>query len=86
MLTYFSRGFLPCLTDDREKLSNSSILERKVNSSIACLCYDVPSEIATITIYILAFSEELDYDCIRSLLDKLRTTLSVSAAPLLDFS
>jgi serine/threonine protein kinase len=88
MLVYFLRGFLPWLTDDHEKLSNSSLLERKANASIECLCYEVPSEIATMVVYSrsLAFSEEPDYHYIRSLLHKLRATLPVSAAPLLDFS
>jgi serine/threonine protein kinase len=88
MLIYFLRGCLPWLTDDHEKLSTSSILERKANTSIECLCRGVPSEIASMVIYSrsLAFSEEPDYHYIHSLFDNLRATVPTSAVDSLDFT
>ncbi|KAG1844221.1 CK1/CK1/CK1-D protein kinase [Suillus subalutaceus] len=63
MLIYFLQGSLPC----------SSILERKVNTTIEDLCRGIPVEFATMLIYTrsLAFSEEPDYNHLRSLLHTL---------------
>ena len=87
-LIYLLRGSLPWLTSDHEKLSSTSILERKATTSVECLCRGVPSEIATMVIYSrgLAFSEEPDYDYIRSLFHTIRATLPASAACSLDLS
>jgi serine/threonine protein kinase len=87
-LIYFFRGSLPWLTGDHEKLSSDSILERKATTSVHCLCRGVPSEIATMIVYSrgLAFSEEPDYDYIRSLLHTIRATLPASAACSQDLS
>ncbi|KAG1817372.1 kinase-like protein [Suillus variegatus] len=70
MLIYCLQGSLPWLTSDQEKLSSSSILERKVNTTIEVLCHGIPVEFATILIYTraLAFSEDPDYNHICSLL------------------
>ncbi|KAG1888299.1 kinase-like domain-containing protein, partial [Suillus subluteus] len=38
MLIYLLRGSLPWLTSDHEKLSSSSVLEHKVNTTIEVLC------------------------------------------------
>ncbi|KAG1870465.1 kinase-like domain-containing protein [Suillus tomentosus] len=76
MLIYFIRGTLPWLTSSHEKLSSSDILERKVDTTIAVLCDGVPSEFANLLVYSrsLSFSEDPDYDYLRSLLHGLRTT------------
>ncbi|KAG1852330.1 hypothetical protein C8R48DRAFT_749820 [Suillus tomentosus] len=68
MLIYFICGSLPWLTSDYEKLSSSSILARKVDTTIEVLCLGIPSEITTMLIYSrnLAFSEDPDYDYLRS--------------------
>ncbi|KAG1842469.1 casein kinase I isoform delta [Suillus tomentosus] len=73
MLIYFLRGSLPWLTSDHEKLSNSSILERKANTTIEVLCRGIPVEFATMLIYTrsLAFSEDPDYDHLHSLLQEI---------------
>ncbi|KAG1862914.1 kinase-like domain-containing protein, partial [Suillus tomentosus] len=70
MLIYFLQGSLPWLTSDQEKLSSSSILERKVNTTIEDLCRGIPVKFATMLIYTrsLAFSEDPDYNHLRSLL------------------
>ncbi|KAG1829282.1 casein kinase I delta [Suillus variegatus] len=49
---------------DHEKLSNSSILERKANTTIEVLCHGIPVEFVTMLIYTrsLTFSEDPDYD------------------------
>ncbi|KAG0692914.1 kinase-like domain-containing protein [Suillus ampliporus] len=75
MLIYFLHGCLPWLTDDHEKLSSSAILECKVNTSIEVLCHGVPAQITTVLVYscCLAFSEDPDYEHIRSLLHDLRS-------------
>ncbi|KAG0694152.1 casein kinase I isoform delta-like protein [Suillus ampliporus] len=64
MLIYFLRGSLPWFTSDHEKLPSSSILARKVDTTIEVLCLGIPSEITTMLIYLcnLAFSEDPDYD------------------------
>ncbi|KAG1844790.1 kinase-like domain-containing protein [Suillus subluteus] len=87
MLIYLLHGSLPWLTSD-EKLSSSSILERKVNTTIEDLCYGIPVEFASILIYTrsLAFSEDPDYGHLRSLLHGLQATLSPPAMGSLDFS
>ncbi|KAG0698345.1 casein kinase I isoform delta [Suillus ampliporus] len=61
MLIYFLHGSLPWLTSDHEKLSNSSMLECKVNTTV---------EFASLLIYTrsLAFLEDPDYDYLHSLL------------------
>ncbi|KAG1797306.1 kinase-like domain-containing protein [Suillus plorans] len=76
MLIYFMRGTLPWLTSSHEKLSSSDILERKVDTTITVLCDGVPSEFANLLVYSrsLSFSEDPDYDYLRSLLHGLRTT------------
>ncbi|KAG2119732.1 kinase-like protein [Suillus discolor] len=70
MLIYCLQGSLPWLTSNQEKLSSSSILERKVNTTIEVLCHRIPVEFAGILIYMcaLAFSEDPDYNHICSLL------------------
>ncbi|KAG1791761.1 casein kinase I isoform delta [Suillus plorans] len=77
MLIYFLQGSLPWLTSDEEKLSSSSILERKVDTTIENLYRGIPVEFATILIYTrsLAFSEGPDYNHLHSLL---RVLCSVS--------
>ncbi|KAG1884017.1 casein kinase 1 [Suillus subluteus] len=88
MLIYFLQGSLPWLTSDQEKLSSSSILERKVNTTIKDLCRGIPIEFATMLIYTrsLAFSEDPDYNHLRSLLRILCSTLPAPAACLLDIN
>jgi hypothetical protein len=88
MLIYFLQGSLPWLTSDQEKLSSSSILERKVNTTIEDLCHGIPVEFATILIYTcsLAFSEDPDYNHLRSLLHILCSTPPAPAACLLNIS
>ncbi|KAG1899560.1 kinase-like domain-containing protein [Suillus fuscotomentosus] len=70
MLIYFICGSLPWLTSDHEKLSSSSILACKVDTTIEVLCLGIPSEITTMLIYShnLAFSEDPDYTYLQSLL------------------
>jgi serine/threonine protein kinase len=86
MLIYFLQGSLPWLISDEEKLSSSSILERKVNTTIKDLCCGIPVEFETMLIYMcsLTFSEEPDYNHLHSLLHTLRSTLPAPAACLLD--
>ncbi|KAG1844987.1 kinase-like domain-containing protein [Suillus subluteus] len=88
MLIYFLHGSLPWLTRDDEKLFSSTILERKACATIAEICHDIPAEFATILIYTrsLAFTEDPDYDHLRSLLHSLRATLPAPAMCMLDFS
>ncbi|KAG1870961.1 hypothetical protein C8R48DRAFT_596472 [Suillus tomentosus] len=76
MLIYFLLGSLPWLTSNHEKLSTSDILERKVDTTIADLCDGVPPEFANLLVYSrsLSFSEDPDYDYLRSLLRGLHTT------------
>ncbi|KAG1763768.1 putative casein kinase 1 [Suillus occidentalis] len=47
MLIYLLRGSLPWLTSDHEKLSSTSILERKVNTTIEVLCNGIPQRNST---------------------------------------
>ncbi|KAG2748623.1 casein kinase I isoform delta [Suillus brevipes Sb2] len=70
MLIYFLRGSLPWLTNDHEKLSSSTMLKRKANTTIEVLCHEIPVEFVTMLIYTcsLAFSEDPDYDHLCSLL------------------
>ncbi|KAG1844293.1 casein kinase I isoform delta [Suillus tomentosus] len=77
MLIYFLQGSFPWLTSDEEKLSSSLILERKVNTTIENLCRGIPVEFATILIYTrsLAFSEDPNYNHLRSLLRMLTACL-----------
>jgi len=88
MLIYFLQGSLPWLTSDQEKLSSASILERKVNTTIEDLCRGIPVKFATILIYTrsLTFSEDPNYNHLRSLLHILRSTPPAPAACLLDIS
>ncbi|KAG2094191.1 casein kinase I isoform delta, partial [Suillus discolor] len=88
MLIYFLRGSLPWLTSDDEKLSSSTILERKACATIADICLDIPIEFTTIRIYTrsLAFAEDPDYDHLCSLLHGLRVTLPAPAMCKMDFS
>ncbi|KAG0702271.1 casein kinase I isoform delta-like protein [Suillus ampliporus] len=76
MLIYFLLGSLPWLTSNHEKLSTSDILERKVDTTITDLCDGIPSEFANLLVYSrsLSFSEDPDYDYLRSLLHGLCTT------------
>ncbi|KAG2113220.1 casein kinase 1 alpha 1-like protein [Suillus discolor] len=78
MLIYFLRGSLPWLTSDHEKLSNSSMLERKVNTTVEVLCHGIPVEFASLLIYTrsLAFSEDPDYDYLHSLLHELAVCMN----------
>ncbi|KAG2109901.1 CK1/CK1/CK1-D protein kinase [Suillus discolor] len=87
MLIYCLQGSLPWLTSDQEKLSSSSILERKVNTTIEVLCQGIPVQFATILIYTraLTFSEDPDYNHIRSLLRVLHSTSPAPASTQLDF-
>ncbi|KAG1896514.1 kinase-like protein [Suillus fuscotomentosus] len=87
MLIYCLQGSLPWLTSDQEKLSSSSILERKVNTTIEVLCQGIPVQFATILIYThaLAFSEDPDYNHICSLLRVLHSTSPAPASTELDF-
>ncbi|KAG2134704.1 casein kinase I delta [Suillus cothurnatus] len=88
MLIYFLHGSLPWLNSDHEKLSSSSMPERKANTTIEVLCHGIPVKFVTMLIYAcsLAFSEDLDYDHFCSLLHGIRATLPVPTAYLLDFS
>ncbi|KAG1855238.1 kinase-like domain-containing protein, partial [Suillus subluteus] len=54
MLIYLLCGSLPWLTSDHEKLSSSSILEHKVNTTIEVLCDGIPVEFTSILIYTLS--------------------------------
>ncbi|KAG1720922.1 kinase-like domain-containing protein [Suillus occidentalis] len=77
MLIYFLQGSLPWLTSDKDKLCSSSILKCKVNTTIEDLCQGIPVKFAMILIYTrsLAFSEDPDYNHLRSLLHALHLTL-----------
>ncbi|KAG1719415.1 kinase-like protein [Suillus lakei] len=88
MLIYLLQGSLPQLTSDQEKLSSSSILERKVNTTIKDLCCGIPVEFATILIYTcsLAFSEDPNYNHLCALLHILHSTPPAPAACLLDIN
>ncbi|KAG1770408.1 casein kinase 1, epsilon [Suillus placidus] len=88
MLIYFLQGSLPWLTSDQEKLYSSSILERKVNTTIEDLCHGILVEFATILIYTrsLAFSEDPDYNHLCSLLHILCSTPPAPAVCLLDIN
>ncbi|KAG2037957.1 kinase-like domain-containing protein [Suillus americanus] len=88
MLIYFLRGSLPWLTGNHEKLSSSSMLERKANTTIKVLCHGIPVEFATMLIYTcsLMFSEDPDYDHLHSLLHGIRATFPIPTMCLLDFS
>ncbi|KAG1745581.1 putative casein kinase 1, delta [Suillus occidentalis] len=87
MLIYFLRGSLPWLNSDHERLSSSVILERKGNTSIADLCGGIPAAFANILVYSrsLSFSEDPDYDHLRSFLHDLRTAGPTPAMHSLDF-
>ncbi|KAG1762670.1 casein kinase 1, epsilon [Suillus placidus] len=84
MLIYFLCGSLPWFTSDDEKLSNSTILERKACATIADICHDIPVEFANILIYTrsLAFAEDPDYDHLRSLLHGLPNLTVLPYLPL----
>ncbi|KAG1848677.1 casein kinase I [Suillus subluteus] len=88
MLIYLLRSSLPWLTSDHEKLSSSSILERKVNTTIKVLCDGIPVEFASVLIYTrsLAFSEDPDYEHLHSLLCGLQATLAAPSTCSLDLS
>jgi serine/threonine protein kinase len=51
MLIYFLHGSLPWLAGDHKKLSSSSMLERKANTTIEVLCRGIPVEFVTMLIY-----------------------------------
>ncbi|KAG2129032.1 casein kinase [Suillus bovinus] len=70
MLIYFLRSSLSWFTSDHKKLLTSSILACKVDTTIEDLCLGIPPEITTMLIYShnLAFSEDPNYDYLRSLL------------------
>ncbi|KAG1889903.1 kinase-like domain-containing protein [Suillus subluteus] len=87
MLIYFLRGSLPWFTSDHENLSSSSILARKVDTTIEVLCLGIPSEITTMPIYAhnLAFLEDPDYDYLRSLLHQVCATVPAPVMRSLDF-
>ncbi|KAG1784724.1 casein kinase I delta [Suillus plorans] len=63
-LIYLLRGSLPWLTDDHKKLSSSTMLERKVNTTIEVLCHGIPVGFASLLIYThsLVSSQDPDYD------------------------
>ncbi|KAG2102533.1 casein kinase I isoform delta [Suillus discolor] len=84
MLIYFLQGSLPWLTSDQEKLSSSSILERKVNTTIEDLCRGIPVEFATMLIYThsLAFSEDPDYNHLCSLLSACLLDINQPGVPI----
>jgi hypothetical protein len=88
MLIYLLHGSLPWLTSDHEKLSSSSVLKHKVNTTIKVLCDGIPVEFASVLIYTcsLAFSEDPDYEHLRSLLCGLRATLAAPSICSLDLS
>jgi hypothetical protein len=88
ILIYLLRSSLPWLTSDHEKLSSSSILKCKVNTTIEVLCNGIPVEFASVLIYMcsLAFSEDPDYEHLHSLLCGLRATLAAPSTCLLDLS
>ncbi|KAG1750429.1 kinase-like domain-containing protein [Suillus paluster] len=88
MLIYLLCSSLPWLTSDHKKLSSSSILERKVNTTIEVLCDGIPIEFTSVLIYMcsLAFSEDPDYGHLRSLFCGLQATLAVPSTCSLDFS
>ncbi|KAG2754226.1 kinase-like protein, partial [Suillus brevipes Sb2] len=73
MLIYFWRGSLPWLTSDDEKLSSTTILERKAHATIAEICHDIPIEFTNIRIYTrsLALAEDPDYEHLCSILHSL---------------
>ncbi|KAG2029516.1 casein kinase I isoform delta [Suillus americanus] len=73
MLIYFLRGSLPWLTSDNEKLSSTTILERKAHATIAEICHDIPVKFVNILIYTrsLTFTEDPDYEHLRSILHSL---------------
>ncbi|KAG1865053.1 putative camp-dependent protein kinase catalytic subunit [Suillus subalutaceus] len=89
MLMYFLRGSLPWLTSNHEKLSNSSMLEHNVNTTVEVLCHRIPVEFTSLLIYTrsLAFSEDPDYDYLHSLLHGISDTspTPTPATCLLDF-
>jgi len=88
MLIYFLCSSLPWLNSDHKKLSSSSMLKRKANTTIEVLCHGIPVKFATMFIYAcsLTFSEDLDYDHFHSLLHGICATLPVPTMYLLDFS
>ncbi|KAG1726375.1 kinase-like domain-containing protein [Suillus lakei] len=88
MLIYLLHGSLPWSTSDHEKLSSSSILECKVNTTIKVLCGGIPVKFASVLIYMcsLAFSEDPDYEHLCLLLCGLQATLAVPSACSLDLS
>ncbi|KAG1723672.1 kinase-like domain-containing protein [Suillus paluster] len=67
MLIYLLCSSHPWLNSDHKKLSSSSILERKVNTTIEVLCDGIPIKFASVLIYTrsLAFSEDPDYGHLR---------------------
>lgn len=79
MLIYFLQGSLPWLTNNEEKLSSSSILEPKVDTTIENLCCGILVEFTMILIYThsLTFSEGPDYNHLHSLLHVLCSALTV---------
>lgn len=87
MLIYFLCGSLPWLTSDHEKLSDSSVLECKVNTTVEVLCHRIPIKFASLLIYMrsLAFSEDPHYEYLCSLLHTISDTLPMPATCLLDF-
>ncbi|KAG1726625.1 casein kinase 1 epsilon [Suillus paluster] len=66
---------------------DSTMLERKVNTTIEVLCHGIPVGFASLLIYTrsLAFSQDPDYNYLRSLLHDLHATLPIPASYLLDF-
>ncbi|KAG1812321.1 kinase-like domain-containing protein [Suillus variegatus] len=88
MLIYFLCGSLPWLTGDNEKLSGSTILKHKACATIADICQDIPVEFATILMYMrsLTFTEDPNFDHLRSLLHDLHASIPAPAISMLDFS
>jgi serine/threonine protein kinase len=87
MLIYFLRGSLLWLNSDHEKLSDSFILECKVDTAIVDLCEGIPPAFANILVYShsLSFSEDPNYDYLQSLLHDLYTAGPAPATHSLDF-
>ncbi|KAG2132120.1 kinase-like domain-containing protein [Suillus bovinus] len=88
MLIYFLHGSLPWLNSDHERPPSSVILECKVDTTIADLCGGIPAAFANILVYScsLSFSEDPDYDHLRSLLHNLHTAGPTPATHSLNFN
>ncbi|KAF8120120.1 casein kinase I isoform delta-B-like protein [Boletus edulis] len=86
LLIFLSRGSLPWITSHSTK--SSSILEWKQKTPIELLCSGLPRELAALLTYAraLSFTEEPDYDYIRSMLAALHAETSDSSSVSHDLS